>query len=463
MSDSNHVHPVVNALVSASLMERIVTPFMLLAKYLLLMVWPSHLSADYSAPSLIPTANPLFANAFQPPAAAGMLVVGLAVLAAFRNRRNMSLWVLVLGLFGASYILVANVLRIGTIFGERLFYWPSVFALMLVASGVVAGFERLHAARAGMIRRIAVVGLATAAAVPVALMAHLTWQRNKDWSDNITLAISTARDNPNSAKALCWAGSILVVTNQPETTSFGKTLITRAIELSPIFGEARWEMAKYFGFRHDMANSAIWIAEAVRLDPGSLRSCTTVPALLAEMRMYSPETYMPEIEAYAESHPEDPSASLALAYGWHAQREYDKAQTCARKAIDMKKREKMNGFDQFHEAGAELARILFERGSIEQGVDKYRIYVTYMNHSPAVRCAFVEMLIALDTKAHPQALEEARATLEFVDHIDPGNAEVRKLRRKLEQVARQSAKAGIVTANAGDGGKEGDFKSGGVP
>jgi hypothetical protein len=454
---------VVNALVAASPMERMVTPFMLLAKYLWLMIWPLHLSADYSAPSLVPTANPFFANGFQPPAAAGMLVVGLALLVAIKNRRNKPLLILVLGLFVTSYLLVANVLRIGTIFGERLFYWPSVFALMLAASGMVAGLERVRTAPAGTVRRAAVFGFVGVVVVPLALMMHLTWQRNEDWSDNITLAISTARDNPNSAKAVSWAGSVLMVANRPESVLFAKSLIERAIELSPNFGDARWEMAKYYGVRHDMANSAIWIAEAVRLDPGSQRSCGTIPALLTEMRTYAPETYMPELEAYMKSHPEDPSASLALAYGWHAQCEYDKATACARKAIDMTKRENPNGYDQFHEAGAELARILFDRGLIEQGVDKYRIYTSYMNHSPPARCVFVEMLMALDPQTHPQALDEARVNLTFLDTIDPGNPKVRELRGKLQQAARRLTQEGIVTANAETSGGAADFTTGGGP
>src|SRR6185436_15174543 len=48
---------------------------------------------------------------------------------------------LLLVLFFTSYFLVSNVIRIGTIFGERLFYWPSVFALIMIAWGIVSLYE----------------------------------------------------------------------------------------------------------------------------------------------------------------------------------------------------------------------------------------------------------------------------------------------------------------------------------
>jgi protein O-mannosyl-transferase len=449
MNDTKRIHPVVNSLAAASPLERVVTPFTLLAKYLWITFWPSHLSADYSAPSLMPTANPLFANAFQPPAAAGILVLALALLAAVRLRRKAPAFLLLLGLFAASYLLVANVLRIGTIFGERLFYWPSVFVLIMVAWALVAGYGRMGAAYPGMRRRAAVLGVLVLVAVPVAQMACLTWRRNTDWSDNVALAISTARDNPGSAKACSWAGSVLVMADRPEFVTFGKSLIERAIDLSPNFGQARWELAKYYGVRHDMAYSAIWIAEAARLDPGSRMSCEAIPALIAEMRTFPPESYMPEIEAYERDHPDDPAAQLALAFGWHAQQDFEQAAASARKAIDMARHVRMDGFDQFHEAGAELARIWFDRGWVEQAVDKYRLYVTYMGQSMEAHYTFATMLMALDAQTHPQALSEAEANLAKGAEIDPGNTKIRDLRGQIQRRRRDLAQGTPVTPNAG--------------
>jgi hypothetical protein len=465
MIPAGRVHPVVNSLVVATPLERVVTPFMLLAKYLWLTFWPAHFSADYSAPSLNPTANPFIGSAFQPPAAAGMLVSALVVVMAVKLRRKTPALLLVVGLFGTSYLLVANVLRIGTIFGERLFYWPSAFVLMLVAWGAVGGYEWVKKQRGTGVRAVWMIrgGAMALLALAAGMMGWRTVVRNTDWEDNITLAISTARDNPGSAKACCWAGSVLVIADRSDYVSFGKSLLERSVELSPVFGNARWEMAKFYGVRHDMANSAIWIAQAVRLDPGSAMSCVTVPALLEEMRANKPKTYMPAIEAFAKEHPDDPAAELALAFGWHAQKDYDQAAAHTRKAIDMTQRVRRDGMDQFHEAGAELARIWFDRGWTEKAVEKYRLYTTYMGHSVEARCHLATMLMALDPQKYPLALREAAEQLALGASIDPENTKVRDLRERVKRVAREAASNATVAGNAGEDAKMAHAGPGGTP
>ena len=135
-NDIHVTHPIMNPLVIARRWERVVTPFAIFAKYLALMVWPRILSADYSAPSLMPTSNP-----FDPLPLAGILVVSLSLLMGWTYRRQSGALLLTMGLFVLSYALVANVLRIGTIMGERLFYLPSVFVLMIVAERCGGGVE----------------------------------------------------------------------------------------------------------------------------------------------------------------------------------------------------------------------------------------------------------------------------------------------------------------------------------
>ena len=80
MTNVATVHPMVNLLVRATPLERLVTPFELLARYLALTLWPAHLSADYSAPSILPTANP-----FSPAAAIGILVCLLGLILSLKT------------------------------------------------------------------------------------------------------------------------------------------------------------------------------------------------------------------------------------------------------------------------------------------------------------------------------------------------------------------------------------------
>jgi tetratricopeptide (TPR) repeat protein len=449
LNNTKSIHPIVNSLVLATPLERLITPFTLLAKYLWLTFWPVHLSADYSAPSLLPTANPFHATSFQPPAVAGMMILALALVLALRQRRHIPAFLLLLGLFVTSYVLVSNYLRIGTIFGERLFYWPSVFVLIMVAWAAVAGYQKLLAARPVASHRTLLLGALIVLAVPVGLMSRITWQRNTDWSNNIALAISTARDNPGSSKACCWAGSILVVADRDDYVAFGKSLLDRALELAPNYGIARWEMAKYYGRLHDMGNSAISIAQAVRCDPGSHMSRVVIPALLEEMRMHPPEDYMPVIEAYRCAHPDDETAYLALAYAYHAQLMYDEAASNVRTALDLYKHVKPDGSDQFHEAGAELAAIWFDQGKLKEAADKFRTYVIHMPHSTDAHCTLASMLLKLDAHAYPDALGEADFNITVAGNLDPGNVRPRELRGQLNQLRRE-LHAEHLSASAGD-------------
>jgi len=446
MSNTQIIHPIVNPLVNATPLERLVTPFMLLAKYLWITFWPMHLSADYSGPSLLATANPLYATAFQPPAAAGLLVCTLALILALRTWRKAPLISLLLGLFAASYLLIANFLRIGTILGERLFYWPSVFVLLLVAWAAVAAYHRLAATLRTLPRTAAALLLL---ALPAWWMAAITRQRNTDWADNVSLAISTARDNPASGKACGWAGAVLIISDRPEYVAFGKSLLERAVELSPDYMNVRWELAKYYGLRHELGPSAIHIAKAARIDPGSHMTRAAIPALIQEMRMNAPESYMPAIEEYQRDHPQDETACLALAFGYHAQRTYDLAEANARKAIDLGTHVRADGFDQYHEAGAELATILFDAGKLKEGTDKFRIYATFMGQSPDAHCVFASMLMKLDPRTYPEALGEAEFNLLEANAADPGNAQARQIHGQLNRLRRELG-AERLTASADD-------------
>ena len=437
MCNTKAIHPIVNLLVDATPMQRLVTPFMLLAKYLWITFWPVHLSADYSGPSLLPAANPFYATAFQPPAAAGLLVCTLALIVALRTRRKTPHLLLLLGLFAAAYALVANFLRIGTILGERLFYWPSVFVLLMIAWAAVAAYQRLAAPLPKKRRAALAAASLLALALPAAWMARITWQRNTDWADNITLAISTARDNPNSGKACAWAGAVLEVADRPDFVAFGKLLLERSVELSPDYVNARWELAKYYGRRHELGPSAIHLAQAVRLDPGSHMSRAAIPALIQEMRMYKPETYMPALEVYQRDHPRDEAAYLALAFGYHAQMKYDEAEANARQAIDVALHVRPDGFDQYHEAGAELATIWFDAGKLKEGADKFRTYAAFMRNSPDAHCAFASMLLKLDPRTFPEALGEAEFNLLEASLIDPGNAKAREIKGQLNRLRRE--------------------------
>jgi len=202
-----------------------------------------------------------------------------------------------------------------------------------------------------------------------------------------------------------------------------------------------------------MGNSAICVASAARLDPGTHLTRLAIPSLIAEMRTRPPESFMPLIEKNAAEHPDDPAAHLALAFGYHAQRDYDKAAVEARKAIDMAKFVRKDGFDQFHEAGAELAVIRFESGQKKEGVDEFRVYANYMKNSIDAQVTFASMLLDLDPKTYPQMFAEADFHIRVATAIDPESEKPRTVRGKFNQVAKQYAQ-NFAAASAAPTGRE---------
>lgn len=420
--DITALHPIVNPLAAATIPERLLTPFMLLAKYLGLLLWPATLAADYSAPSLMPTANPL-----QPLVAAGLLVTALGAIVSVHSWRRAPRVVLLLAMFAASYALVANFLRIGTIMGERLFYWPSVFALILTALALVRIWEYLATRpHARLFRGIALASLLAA----VLAMSWRTIVRNTDWQDNITLAIATARDNPDSAKACTWAGTILVTqTHEKRFNDFGEQLLKRAIELYPTYGQSYWELAKFYGRQGNFGTSVIYLAQDARWRGGFCDTRIALTAVKDDLKKRPVDSYLPEIEQNLQAHPDDPAAYVAAGLAYAALGRNDDAGRVYKGAI-----ERDRAFD---EAAAELGQLRLTEGRIDEGLDLLRKYVMRVRHNAEARCMIAAALIRLDPVKYPWALAEAEMNLDKAAALPADQSPVRALR--TEAARRRSA------------------------
>jgi tetratricopeptide (TPR) repeat protein len=155
------------------------------ARYTVLLLWPRHLSADYSFDQI-----PVIRTLAEPWALAGLLVVaGVLGGGAFLLRRAPAagqalLWMAV------SAAPTSNLLVfIGTLLAERLMYLPSAGLCLLAAAGAAA-LERRGAGR---------LVLAAVAALGVAGAAR-TWIRLPEWRDDLALYASAARVSPRSAR-----------------------------------------------------------------------------------------------------------------------------------------------------------------------------------------------------------------------------------------------------------------------
>jgi len=192
-----------------------------LVRYASLLVWPLHLSADYSYDQI-----PVIHSLLDPLAATG-LVLALAVIAAgawLLRRAPIGGFALLFMAISAS--LTTNVaLFIGTLLAERLMYLPSV-GLCLFAGWMVGRIERR---KARLLAR-------TAMALVAALMFGRAYARIPDWKDDFSLYRSAARIAPRSARIRYNLGNayLRAARNRDAEENY-----RRALAIYPEFQDAR--------------------------------------------------------------------------------------------------------------------------------------------------------------------------------------------------------------------------------
>jgi hypothetical protein len=168
-----------NPLAAAGFWSAKLTAVRLLAKYLGLLIWPAHLSWDYSY-AQIPMATGSLADW------AGWMAIAAVAAAAFLAWRLNRTVFFAIGFAFVTFLPTSNlVLPIGTIFAERFLYLPAIaLAICLVAAA--DGLGR----KAPVV--LGVIGV---------LLAARTWVRNADWRDSVTVTTAGVATSPRSYKA----------------------------------------------------------------------------------------------------------------------------------------------------------------------------------------------------------------------------------------------------------------------
>lgn len=191
---------------------RLLTPFVLLGKYLNLLVWPSPLCYDYSI-NAIPVAS-----SWADPriwVGVGWAVLLLVVAAVSRRRRRQLLCCV--AFFVVTYSVVSNaIVLIGTLFAERLMYLPSVAWCWAVGLAAAALCDRLGAAgSAGRYARHVVTGVVVLA---LAGYGAKTVTRNaRVLCDNESLYLDGVRVNPGSSRCQSAAARVYAAKGNRET------------------------------------------------------------------------------------------------------------------------------------------------------------------------------------------------------------------------------------------------------
>jgi tetratricopeptide (TPR) repeat protein len=196
---------------------RLLTAVAVLGRGLWLLVWPRSLSPDYSWNAIPPVTSPL------DPAFLASLVVLVAMVAAAAlwRRTRPALTFLILWYAGAVFPTSNLLIPVGTVFGERLLYLPSVafcLAVGLLLQGLLA-------------RKVAWPRLAG-----VAVLLLLSWRTvayASAWRDEVSLFTAAVEAQPGSAKAHELLGASFMAEDRAEEGARQLELAVQALSALP--------------------------------------------------------------------------------------------------------------------------------------------------------------------------------------------------------------------------------------
>lgn len=179
-----------NPIVKSVGIHRWLMPVAIFGRYAALLAMPWRLAPDYSANVF--TREQQLGDPYLWIGAAALIGFVLVFLIAFWRRRTVLAFLL--GCFAVTYFLAGNIVIIGTIFGERLMYLPSVFLCIIAAMALA----KLPAARRWLL--LAVILIAFCARTET-----YAWQ----WNNRLGLYRYAARVQPRSAQVFVLLGDEL--------------------------------------------------------------------------------------------------------------------------------------------------------------------------------------------------------------------------------------------------------------
>jgi hypothetical protein len=179
-----------NPLAHVSLVERLLSAVMIYGVALVKTLLPIHLVSDYGRAVFRLVTSPLDPRFLL----VGVLVVGIGIAGIAWLRRGPLLFLAAASFLGFSFVTSNIPLVIGTIFGERLLYAPS-----LGLSFALAWLTETRAA-AGLSGGAATRVLLAALSVWLCACAVVILQRNAAWRSNAALYTTDAAAQPRSVK-----------------------------------------------------------------------------------------------------------------------------------------------------------------------------------------------------------------------------------------------------------------------
>jgi tetratricopeptide (TPR) repeat protein len=195
-----HTSLIENPLMHTSSIGRIATSFKILSMYVSKTFWPVNLCSDYSYNQI-----PIIHNFLNPGAFLGLAIFCISIILFFVFWRRQPLISLGLGIFLFAFLPISNLLfPIGTIAGERLFFFPS-FGFVIIISFILVGITKiLKSSKAGIIFLILLISILTGYSIA-------STKRQSVWLNEENLFTNAAMCAPNSVLSRSNLGAIYLL------------------------------------------------------------------------------------------------------------------------------------------------------------------------------------------------------------------------------------------------------------
>jgi tetratricopeptide (TPR) repeat protein len=291
---------------------RVTGPLTILGHYTRLMIVPSRLSCDYGTAIVDPQAGPNAMTMLGGLTAAG----GVAALVGYR-RRPRSTWrqmAVATALLAASYVLISNtVLLIGVSLAERLMYWPSVPALLLVAAAVMWVW-RNPCAEGRALHRVARL-LRVCGILLLVVVGLRTVFRNLAWTSNAELFFTDVATYPQGAHLNKAAAGELIqlstrIRDEDEykrrrILAHAEHYLIQALQIYPRYPGALRDRGRVHAILGDVEGAIRYFESALQLAPRDTASKEYLARLRGETQ--TKQARLDELLRQIQQRPDEPA------------------------------------------------------------------------------------------------------------------------------------------------------------
>ncbi len=249
--------------------------------YLYKMLIPYPLVSDYSHPQF----EQLSWASWQ--VWLSLLLYATGIGFAFKGWKTRKVWSFAILFFLITHFLHSNLLFvIGTVFGERLLFTPSLGIIMLMGLGFAYWWEK-----AGLTGNFAPMSAPKAIApllMLAVLYAGLSFRRNAEWNNNRTLYAADVKKHPDSPLLNYWHGLELIDSQwlqklSPEQKKAsllqGIAAFEKATALKPRYGDAFAQLGLAYYKLNQYEQALPYFEQALSLGKGSAETLNNAAAI----------------------------------------------------------------------------------------------------------------------------------------------------------------------------------------